>query len=279
LAIRIGEVTMVGLKAKVKNALPEKWEEKIGHYYSWFHYNEYDTDENWRKKASKGGWQSIYWHNEHYNECFDAEQKKNIKFFLKKYKIESKDPILDIGCGIGRLCIFFSKLGYIDITGVDFAEMIKKAEEENNSKSITYINSPAQHFLIRKKYKFIISSGCFGVIRNRKSMFKAIDNCTKMQKRGGYFLMIDPFHKSNYLSTDRARISAKEVIAFVERKGYTLVEKSGMLFFPVKKMVVNNWDIKKETTVKLFNSGERISCIFSKYIFSDYKILGFKKRI
>ena len=109
---------------KAKNILPHSLKRRFAKYYSWFHYEEYDTSEGWRSKASKEGWQAIFWHNEHYNDLFDCQQKKYIREFLTKNKIDPNDPILDIGCGIGRLSKFFSDIGYKDITGVDFPEMI-----------------------------------------------------------------------------------------------------------------------------------------------------------
>lgn len=268
---------MNGFIENLKSILPDSVKKRLSRYYAWVHYDEYDTSEGWRKKASKNGWQAIYWHNEHYNRCFDIEQKNYIKSFLKKKEIAFNKPILDIGCGIGRLCKFFSDLGYNDVTGVDFPEMVKKGKLENNSDSITYIPSSAQDFLIEKKFHFILSSSCFGVIRKRDFMFRAIDNCIKMQGKGDYFLMIDPFHKNNYLATSRARISGKDVIKYMEQKGYKLEEKSGMLFFPIKKLIEDKWDMKENTVVRLFYFGERLLGIFSRYYWSDYKILGFRK--
>ncbi len=268
---------MKGLMERTKRLLPESVLKRLSRYYSWIQYREYDTSDGWRKKASKDGWQAIYWHNEHYNRCFDAAQKRYLQFFLDRHQIGFEDPVLDIGCGIGRLCKFFSDLGYQRVTGVDFPEMVEKAKTENDSDCITYIASPAQDFLRDERFRFIISSSCFGVIRRRDFMFRAIENCTRMQRAGDVLLMIDPFHKNNYLATSRARISGADIVAFVEERGYRLVEKSGMLFFPVKRLIEDKWDMNEKTVVRMFTFGERVMRVFSNYYLSDYKILGFEK--
>ena len=263
---------------KIKDTLPHSLERRLTKYYSWFHYEEYDTSEGWRGKALKAGWQAIYWHNEYYNKFFDIEQKKYLREFLGRNGIAFNDSILDIGCGIGRLSKFFSDIGYKDITAVDFPEMIAKAQLENASDYINYISSPAQDFFIDKEFKLIISSGCFSAIRRQDFFFKAIDNCIKMQRKGGHILMIDPFHKNNYLAQARARISGTEMTKYMKKKGYELREKSGMLFFPTKILIANKWNTKESATKMMFYFGEKLLALFSKYYWSDYKILSFVRK-
>ena len=90
--------------------------------------------------------------------------------------------------------------------------------------------------------------------------------------------MMDPFHKNNYLSSSRARISGKSIIKYMEQKGYELKEKSGILFFPIRILISQKWDMKEAAVKKMFYFGENFSGLFSKYFWSDYKILGFRKK-
>jgi len=259
------------------NLLPYPLKRALNRVIPWVVYTEYDTSEEWRKKASREGWQAIYWHNEHYNNLFDAEQKRYLQEYLWKNKIDFSEPILDIGCGIGRLSKFLSEMGYKDITGVDFAEMISEAKKRNNADSIYYVASPAQDFLSERKFKLIISSSCFGVIRKRDLLFKSLNNCIAMQQKDAYMLMMDPFHRTKFLAQSRVRISGKEIVTHMKSKGYQLEEKSGMLFFPVKVLITDRYDMSEPTTRRLFCWGERALGFLSKSYLSDYKILSFRK--
>ncbi len=238
-----------------------------------FIYRQYDSDEYWRKRASSN---SLFWRNIYYNECFREKEFEIIHQLIKKYNIE-KDCVLDIGCGWGEVSKFLADLGFKQIDAVDFPEMVNVAEELNPHPRITYIASTAQSYLTDKKYNLIISSGVFSVIRDIPKMLKAINNCIFMTKEGGYILMIDAFHDSNLLA--RVKISTEEIIAYVKKKGLKLLEKSGILFWPIRILICNDTSLTEYQTRILFNAGESFLGKFGKNIWSDYKILLFRKEL
>jgi len=206
------------------------------------------------------------------------EFQDDVYFFASEFaKAHQFSRILDIGCGVGRLSSFFSQIGYQDITAVDFPEMITRAKEENYSSKIIYIPSSAQDFLSDNKFNLIISSGCFGAIRKRDFFYKTLDNCIKMQNSGDFLLMVDPFHKNNFLARGRARISVKDIIKYMQLMGYSLEEKSGMLCIPIQLLIAHKWKMSESTTKRLFYLGELFLNLFSMYSLADYKILSFKK--
>ncbi len=271
-----GECMPLNLRP-LKQILPPGLRKYAESVYRVFHHEERDLSGFWREKASRDGWQTIYWHNTTYNECFDRDQKMFLKEFVEKNGLSAHDTILDLGCGIGRISRYLSDIGFLKITAVDFPEMIEKAKTINHSSSITYLSSSAQDFLVREKFKLILSLSCFGSMGRRDLMFKALTNCIAMNDHGGMVLMIDPFHRLGYLARGRVRVSGKEIIRFMKARGYALKDRSGICFFPARIFAANKWDMDAGSTETLFKSGEKIMSITSRYLFSDYKILSFKK--
>lgn len=237
-----------------------------------FTYRQYDSDEYWRKRAES---EALFWYNRYYNKCFREKEFEVIKQLIKKYNIQ-KTSALDVGCGGGDVSRFLVNLGFKQIDAVDFSETIKLAEETKNP-HIRYIPSSAQCYLVDKKYDLIMSSVVFSMIRDIPKMLKAINNCIAMVRKGGYILMIDAFHKSKLLA--RAKISADEVIQYVEERGLRLVEKSGMLFWPSRILISNDKSLTEYQTKILFNTGEDMLANLGKYMWSDYKTLVFKKAL
>ena len=237
-----------------------------------FIYRRYDSDEYWRKRAYSD---SLFWYNHHYNGCFREKEFKIIKQLVEKYQIPRTDRVLDVGCGWGEVSKFLAELGFNQIDAIDFPEMIKVAEKMNPHPNIRYIPSAAQYYLVNKKYGLIISSVVFSMIRNVLKMFRAVNNCVNMLQKGGYILMIDAFHVSNLLA--RVKIATDDVIRYMERKGLVLVERSGMLFYPVRLLISNDRSLTKYQTQILFNMGESMLNKLGRNLWSDYKILLFKK--
>jgi len=238
-----------------------------------FIYHQYDSDEYWRKRASS---KSLFWHNIYYNKCFRVKEFEIIHQLIRKYDIEKGD-VLDVGCGWGEVSKFLVNIGFKHVDAVDFPEMINVAKKMNPHPQITYIASAAQSYLVDKKYDLIISSGTFSMIREIPKMLTAINNCIIMTKEGGYILMIDPFHNSNLLA--RAKISTEKIIAYVEKKGLKLLERSGMLFWPIRILICNDTSLTEYQTRILFNVGESMLSKLGKNIWSDYKILLFRKEL
>ncbi|MEM3824804.1 MAG: class I SAM-dependent methyltransferase [Candidatus Bathyarchaeia archaeon] len=238
-----------------------------------FTYRHYDSDEYWRKRASPSD--SLFWYNVYYNKCFREKEFEVIRSLIEKYEIQRSGYVLDIGCGKGDISKFLVELGFQQIDAVDFPEMIKLAKEVNPHSQINYISSSAQDYLVDKKYNLIVSSAVFSMIRDIQKMFKAINNCIAMLGEGGYLLMIDAFHNSNLLA--RAKISADEVIKYVERNGLKLLEKGGMLFWPTRIFVSNDKSLTEYQTRILFKVGEGMLAKLGEYTWSDYKILLFKR--
>lgn len=108
-------------------------------------------------------------------------------------------------------------------------------------------------------------------------LFKAIDNCVVMLRKGGYILLIDPFHKSNLLA--RARISADEIITYLEKKGLRLIKRDGMLFWPVRILISSDTSLTEYQTRVLFKVGEKMLATMGKICGATIKYCYLRSRV
>lgn len=239
-------------------------------------YNDYDSSEYWRKRASDEGQTAVLWKNETYNRNYRKQQRNILVKYLKKQKKNAS--ILDIGCGIGVVSeIILDIRSDLKIDAVDFPEMIDIAKNRLYDRpNLVFIKSSAEDYKSEKQYDLVLSSGCYSAIRNVQSFWKAIENGTEMVKSGGILLMIDPFHRAKILA--RVRVAGDEVIDFVISRGFTLLEKSGVLFWPFRMMLSNSFH-SDNIIQKRFELGEQLMNKLGSYRFSDYKIIALKKKL
>lgn len=236
-------------------------------------YRNYDSSAYWRQRTEALGEARVLWRNEAYNRCYRRRQQELIDAFLPE--IDREYRVLDIGCGIGTVAKMLAQHPLIRIDAVDFPEMIAAACRENSSPCITYIASSAEdYFDSQKRYDLVLSSACFSAIRDINSLRQAIRNCAAMTAPGGRMLMLDPFHRWNYLA--RSKFSSRQVIALMDSLGFTCIRKSGVLFWPYREWLANS-DFPPEQIEKHFRRGEKLLKLLGKHLWADYKILGFIK--
>jgi|GEM_PF-2747575 len=269
---------VTGIKVLVKQIIPKRvlglllklW----GSLKKLFVYREYDSDQYWKTRAQGKGQSRVMWTNEEYNKCYRKIQKE----FLRNLFLEfpTIDSVLDIGCGIGIVAKMLLDISpEIRVDAVDFSEMIVVARKENYGVGITYIESSAEEYYNPdKKYRLIISSACFSAIRDVKKMEAAIENCMEMIGKGGLLVMIDPFHRWNYLA--RVKYSSRQVIEFVQKR-LMLIYKGGVLFWPYREWLANS-NCQGQKLETRFKQGEKLLSIFGQFVWADYKILVFKKK-
>jgi ubiquinone/menaquinone biosynthesis C-methylase UbiE len=238
-------------------------------------YSRYDSSEYWKLRASCADQAAVLWRNDAYNRLYRIDQEKIIRG-----QIENSCPphaILDIGCGIGVVAKMISRINpTAHIDAVDFEEMIRVAMEHNPDPRIAYIAASAESFNNGDgRYDMIISSGCYSAIRDITALEKALNNASVMIKTNGKILMIDPFHRWNYLA--RAKYGTNDVIKFMNKRGLTLMRKSGILFWPFRVMLANSVN-RGLLLKKRYRLGERLLRILGQHFWADYKILVFIKK-
>ena len=238
-----------------------------------FVYRQYDASLYWRQRAAEPGQSSVLWQNEAYNQSYRAVQREIIRDFIGEPRQELR--VLDIGCGIGMVASMLDH-PLIRVDAVDFAEMIAVARRQNPSPRITYIAGSAEsYFDPAKRYDLVLSSACFSAIRDLGKLRQAIGNCAAMTAPGGRMLMIDPFHRWNFLA--RARFSSRQVMSLMSSLGFELIYKSGVLFWPYREWLANS-DHPPEYIRQKFRQGERALSFLGQHLWADYKILAFERK-
>lgn len=239
-----------------------------------FVYQQYDSTDYWKKRASAPGQAAVLWRNEEYNCLYRQTQRRLLAELLTC--VPPHASALDIGCGIGVVAKTITTLHpTVEIDAVDFGEMVDVARRTNADPRINYIPSSAEsYFPGRECYDVIVSSGCYSAIRHIPSLEQALDNAARMVKAGGSIVMIDPFHRWNYLA--RAKYNSGDVIRRMKSHGLALIKKSGVLFWPYREFLANS-DRRGAALAKKYEQGERLLSVLGRHFWADYKILVFRK--
>lgn len=237
------------------------------------YHNSKDNSSHWRSRATCSGSTAVLWSNESYN---DLVRRKQLYWFRKYIEnLPEGSSLLDFGCGVGYVSKTLVNLNNeIFIKGVDFKEMVSEAKNRHSHPNIIY-KSISEWANENKKYDVLLSSAALSAIRDDKVRIATMESFCKVAKKGATVLMIDPFHKWSYLA--RAKMSRYEVIAFMQKRGFVLVEQSGMLFWPFR-MFLSNSTLSRDKMIKWFSIGESVLSVLGKTIWSDYKILVFQKK-
>ena len=237
-------------------------------------YKNYDSSEYWRKRATCPGQAAVLWNNQEYNELYRKDQAEILKPYIQSLQDGSK--VLDIGCGIGVIASLVRSIRHdVSIDAVDFEEMITVAREQTKERNINYIASPAEDFTgCGYKYDLIISSACYSMIRDIDKLKKALKNGANMLSDNGIIVMIDPFHRWNYLA--RAKFNTKDVETFMKEHQLVLEKKSGILFWLFRDWLANS-GFSGAKLEKRYRTGEKLLKILGQHFWADYKILIFRK--
>lgn len=237
-------------------------------------YNNYDSSAYWRERASSPGQAAVLWTNEEYNSLYRSIQREILACHLAGLKPGAR--ILDIGCGVGIVSeMILADRSDVYVDAVDFEEMITVARRKVTHPSLAYYASSAEEFNNGEGvYEAIISSGCYSAIRDIAKLEMALDNGAKMIAPGGLMIMIDPFHRWNYLA--RAKYNTRDVARFFASRGLTLEKKSGVLFWPFREWLANSQTTGAVLETR-FRRGERLLHMLGAHFWADYKVLVFRK--
>lgn len=100
---------------------------------------------------------SEYLHPELYD-LENDECEPEFSFYLELAK-ETGGPILDLGCGTGRMTIPFAQAGF-DVTGLDPAPaMLQRAKEKAGNLPITWVQADGRDFRLYRQFNFIFENG------------------------------------------------------------------------------------------------------------------------
>jgi len=237
-------------------------------------YKPYNPEEYWKGRARQPGLYSVMWKNNIYNAMVSQIEKKEIDKYFKNIK---NKKILDLGCGTGRISRYLAQKGAL-VTGLDLKEMIEVAKQENPHPGINYIAGSMYKINLSKNYfDYILSVASIAVCCNTKKKLKnTFSNCYNSLKHEGSILLMEPFHKWSFLARP-ARFNIKDIVKNLEKEKFKLVNKCGILFWPVRIYLTTRYAPKSPKVNEwLFKFGEKILKT-THTILSDYKIIVFKK--
>ena len=121
---------------------------------------------------------------------YEAE-KKILADVIKKLELQSKDSVLEIGCGAGNLLIPFSFF-VRKITGIDHPACIKRLKDRfSQTKNVSLISGNFLDINLDKKYNKILCYSVIHYLENRNEVFKFIYKALQLLVPGGMALFGD----------------------------------------------------------------------------------------
>lgn len=131
------------------------------------------------------------WDDDYYRPCFIKFYKAVIDYVIAQFKPIPGDMILDAGCGPAVHTIQFSKRGYKCLS-LDFSSTaLSEAKVRIQKEGLTGYNKFACADLTRLSFRDESFSNvfCWGVIMHIPNPEKAIDELSRILKRGGYLAL------------------------------------------------------------------------------------------
>lgn len=147
----------------------------------------------WNKLAKKN---SKYYINSDYGQGITEEEFNNsgvhdyLKFIVNDplIGIRNLGPILDLGCGTGRMTGFMSYT-FPSVVGTDISgEMIKKAIKNNDDESVKFVETDGYTLpLDDNSFKFVFSYLVFQHMKTKEMVESNFKEVFRVLKPGGIF--------------------------------------------------------------------------------------------
>ena len=164
-----------------------------------------------------------------YSDRTDYEAHNFIYQLKNHLSLDSKEKVLDLGCGRGRhsktLSEFFKTLDGIDISkeNIDFAT-------SNKSKNQNFYLSDMRNFKMSNSYGYIFNLfTSFGYFDELSDNVKVLENCNHHLKKNG-LLIID------FLNANKIKKTIKNIQE---------IKTISNIIFEIDKYILNNYIFKK----------------------------------
>ena len=164
-----------------------------------------------------------------YSDRTDYEAHNFIYQLKNHLSLDSKEKVLDLGCGRGRhsktLSEFFKTLDGIDISkeNIDFAT-------SNKSKNQNFYLSDMRNFKMSNSYGYIFNLfTSFGYFDDLSDNVKVLENCNHHLKKNG-LLIID------FLNANKIKKTIKNIQE---------IKTISNIIFEIDKYILNNYIFKK----------------------------------
>jgi len=211
-----------------------------------------------------------------YAKHYDLSVKytEDISFYVKEGK-KAKGPVLELGCGTGRIYFELLKNG-VDAYGIDLSRLmlsnLRKKAKRMGVEPKVYFKDMRTFKFNRKFDLIIIPFRAFLHMETREDQIKCLKNARKHLKKGGRLIL-------NFFDPDLKRV-AKEKHRWKSRKwvdgGDKFLLEEFTTFDLVNQKITTNRTIKKNG--KVFDKHNLSLCyIFPREFMNMLELCGFRK--
>jgi SAM-dependent methyltransferase len=244
----------------------------------------YGVASYWDARASaRQGMARSLWPSNAFNVLWDERQRALVDRALGDL---TGRRIADVGCGTGRISRWLAEERRArQVTGFDFSKATVAAANHESSAlvSMGLVRFEQGDVLAgfdgagEGTFDDAIVLGCLSVAcSDRASLERAIFNVSRVVRRGGRVLILEPIHRSPLLRRV-LDLGIEEWIAAANRAGLALVNADRMGFVPVR-LVFSVRDLPRPLVAPIFRAGERLlDAAPWLYALSDYKLLLFTR--
>jgi SAM-dependent methyltransferase len=244
----------------------------------------YGAASYWDARASaRRGMARSLWPSNAFNALWDERQRALV---VRALGDVTGRRIADIGCGTGRVTRWLAEQrGAGQVVGVDFSGSTVEAARHEASALVS-------SGLVRFEQADVVAGldaagvgafddaivlGCFSVAcRDKPSLERAFANVTRIVRKGGRVLLLEPIHRSPLLRRV-LDLGLEEWIACANRAGLALLHADRMGFVPVR-LVFSVRDMPRSLVSPVFSAGERLLDTAPWLSpLSDYKLLLFTR--
>jgi SAM-dependent methyltransferase len=244
----------------------------------------YGVASYWDARASaRRGMARSLWPSNSFNVLWDERQRALLTRALGDV---TGRRIADVGCGTGRITRWLAEhRGLRQVVGIDFSQATVDAARLEAS---ALVSSGLVRFeqgdvlggldgAGAGSFDDAIVLGCLSVAcSDRAALERAILNVTRLVRRGGRVLILEPIHRSPLLRRV-LDLGLEEWIAAANLAGLSLVAADRMGFVPVR-LVFSVRDLPRPLVAPIFRAGERLlEAAPWLYALSDYKLLLFTR--
>lgn len=186
-----------------------------------------------------------------------AAARGEAHYVARMARMKRGSRILDMGCGIGRHCTEFAKMG-MDVVGLDFTEAyIRQANRELRGKNfkdrVKYVcgdmRELSDHFEDGSFDSVVSLGNTFGYFPNRRDDLAVLRQVSRVLRPGGTFIINTLSHPGfKYCIHDVPRMVGKKANEWwIEaRPGYFLLDRS--FYDPRRQKLTFHWrliDVKR----------------------------------
>ena len=251
----------------------------------------YHGAEYWdARAAARRGLARSMWPSNVYNQFWDERQRAVLRRILGPL---AGERVVDVGCGTGRMTRFFADEGAREAVGIDFSLATVEAARHETAEQSAHLKADdrapgaisfAQGDVVLgldhigvDRFDTAVVLGCLSVAcKDLASLERAMTNITRLVRRGGRVVILEPIHRSPLLRRV-LHLGLEDWIGAANRGGLELLAGDRMGFVPVR-LFFSVRDLPRPLVATVFRAGEQL-LDSAPYLapLSDYKLLLFRR--